>query len=131
MSCPRRVRAMRMQCFTARRKRCQQPETAPGDGRPAGSANYGQATHPFLKHAVTLLQVINEHPVGQEVAEDADLALCFLVLGFLALGFCASCFGAVCADGAGVASPAQAGTIIRANNNSSMFFMEILFHCGF
>ena len=47
--------------------------------------------------------------------------------------FFASCFGALCADcaegsledGTDAASAAQAGTTIKANNNSNKFFMII------
>jgi len=91
---------------------------------------------------VTPLQVICEHPVGQEVAVDisfssgaAALAAAFLFLLFLcffALSFgagCAACSDAALEDGAGATSAAQAGTTIKANN-SNIFFMVTLSLCG-
>ncbi|MGE5757476.1 MAG: hypothetical protein ACM3W8_01310 [Sideroxydans sp.] len=56
----------------------------------------------------------------------AAFILVFFVFCFLALCFgagCAACADGSLEDGAGTASAAQAGTTIKANNNSIKFFM--------
>jgi hypothetical protein len=50
--------------------------------------------------------------------------LCFLATGFWA--GCAACSDDALAEGAGAVSAAQAGTTIKANSNSSIFFMALL-----
>jgi hypothetical protein len=90
-------------------KRCQQPVQL--------------EKHPFVKHPATPPQVSLRH---EEVVVFAATFIAFFVLCFAALCFGAGCC-ATCAleDGAGAASAAQAGTTIKANNNSNKFFMII------
>ena len=92
-------------------KRCQQPVQL--------------EKHPFVKHPATPPQIVLRH---EEVVAFAATFIAFIA--FFALGSAALCLGAGCAacaleDGAGTGavSVAQAGTTIKANNNSIKFFM--------
>jgi len=98
-----------------------------------------------LQHTIGPLgggQCIVAHPAAHggggakplfAVVDAACFALCFAAFFFLCFGavcfsagFGVACFAAGLADGSTAASPAQAGTTIKANKNSNQFFMFTL-----
>jgi len=91
---------------------------------------HGQARQPFLKQPDTPEQIVEEQPVGQEVADRAEVeaAAVDVDLTFGVGVACNVCVDGTLEDAAGATSPAQAGTTMKANNSNRffMFFLSLI-----